>query len=120
MNSNKKIWMVIATVALLLVIYPVSGLPVFAEETGKLCYFCHQNPEGGGPLTRAGEEFKTEIEAGLSPQEAIQKIEKPVEGETTPSENSEVIGAHISTLETGAIVTVLILGVVGIVYFLRL
>ena len=32
--------------------------PEFAQQTGKACGFCHQNPGGGGKLKPAGEKFK--------------------------------------------------------------
>ena len=32
--------------------------PEFAQQTGKACGFCHQNPAGGGKLKPAGEKFK--------------------------------------------------------------
>jgi hypothetical protein len=37
---------------------PASALPAYAQQTGKACGFCHQNPAGGGALKPAGEKFK--------------------------------------------------------------
>jgi hypothetical protein len=37
---------------------PASALPAYAQQTGKACGFCHQNPAGGGKLKPAGEKFK--------------------------------------------------------------
>ena len=37
---------------------PASALPAYAQQTGKPCGFCHQNPAGGGALKPAGEKFK--------------------------------------------------------------
>jgi hypothetical protein len=37
---------------------PVSATPAYAQQTGKACGFCHQNPAGGGKLKPAGEKFK--------------------------------------------------------------
>ncbi len=33
--------------------------PEYAAQTKKACNYCHKNPGGGGPLTPAGEKFKT-------------------------------------------------------------
>ena len=35
-----------------------SALPAYAQQTGKACGYCHQNPAGGGALKPAGEKFK--------------------------------------------------------------
>lgn len=35
-----------------------SATPAFAQQSGKACGFCHQNPAGGGGLKPAGEKFK--------------------------------------------------------------
>lgn len=35
-----------------------NALPAYAQQTGKPCGFCHQNPAGGGALKPAGEKFK--------------------------------------------------------------
>jgi hypothetical protein len=35
-----------------------NATPAYAQQTGKACAFCHQNPAGGGPLKSAGEKFK--------------------------------------------------------------
>ena len=35
-----------------------NALPAYAQQTGKPCGYCHQNPAGGGPLKPAGEKFK--------------------------------------------------------------
>ena len=35
-----------------------SALPAYAQQTGKACGYCHQNPAGGGALKDAGEKFK--------------------------------------------------------------
>ncbi len=32
--------------------------PAFAQQTGKACGTCHENPAGGGKLKPAGEKFK--------------------------------------------------------------
>ncbi len=32
--------------------------PAYAQQTGKACGYCHQNPSGGGALKAAGEKFK--------------------------------------------------------------
>jgi cytochrome c5 len=32
--------------------------PEYAKQTGKSCGACHQNPQGGGPLTPEGDKFK--------------------------------------------------------------
>jgi hypothetical protein len=37
---------------------PASALPAYAQQTGKACGFCHQNPAGGGALKPAGEKFQ--------------------------------------------------------------
>ena len=37
---------------------PANAMPAYAQQTGKPCGFCHQNPGGGGPLKPAGEKFK--------------------------------------------------------------
>ena len=37
---------------------PASAMPAYAQQTGKPCGFCHQNPAGGGALKPAGEKFK--------------------------------------------------------------
>jgi hypothetical protein len=37
---------------------PATALPAYAQQTGKACGFCHQNPAGGGALKPAGEKFK--------------------------------------------------------------
>jgi len=34
-----------------------SALPVYAQQTGKACGYCHVNPAGGGKRTAAGEKF---------------------------------------------------------------
>ncbi len=35
-----------------------SATPAYAQQTGKACGYCHQNPAGGGALKAAGEKFK--------------------------------------------------------------
>jgi len=35
-----------------------SALPAYAQQTGKACGFCHQNPAGGGALKDAGKKFQ--------------------------------------------------------------
>jgi len=35
-----------------------NATPAYAQQTGKACAFCHQNPAGGGTLKSAGEKFK--------------------------------------------------------------
>ena len=37
---------------------PANAMPAYAQQTGKACGFCHQNPAGGGALKPAGEKFK--------------------------------------------------------------
>ena len=37
---------------------PANALPQYAQQTGKPCGYCHQNPAGGGALKPAGEKFK--------------------------------------------------------------
>ena len=37
---------------------PASAMPQYAQQTGKPCGYCHQNPAGGGALKPAGEKFK--------------------------------------------------------------
>jgi hypothetical protein len=37
---------------------PANATPAYAQQTGKACGFCHQNPAGGGALKSAGEKFK--------------------------------------------------------------
>lgn len=37
---------------------PASALPAYAQQTGKPCGFCHQNPAGGGALKDAGKKFQ--------------------------------------------------------------
>lgn len=37
---------------------PANALPAYAQQTGKPCGFCHENPAGGGKLKAAGEKFK--------------------------------------------------------------
>ena len=37
---------------------PANATPAYAQQTGKACGFCHQNPAGGGALKPAGEKFK--------------------------------------------------------------
>jgi len=36
---------------------PASALPAYAQQTGKACGYCHENPAGGGKRTAAGEKF---------------------------------------------------------------
>lgn len=38
--------------------HSASAMPAYAQQTGKPCGFCHQNPAGGGALKPAGEKFK--------------------------------------------------------------
>jgi mono/diheme cytochrome c family protein len=33
------------------------ALPAYAQQTGKACGTCHQNPAGGGPRNAFGEAF---------------------------------------------------------------
>ncbi len=35
-----------------------TALPQYAQQTGKACGYCHENPAGGGKLKAAGEKFK--------------------------------------------------------------
>jgi hypothetical protein len=35
-----------------------NATPAYAQQTGKACSYCHQNPAGGGPLKSAGGKFK--------------------------------------------------------------
>ncbi len=37
---------------------PAAATEQFATQTGQSCAACHQNPQGGGALTPAGEKFK--------------------------------------------------------------
>jgi len=37
---------------------PANATPQFAQQTGKPCGQCHQNPAGGGKLKPFGEKFK--------------------------------------------------------------
>jgi mono/diheme cytochrome c family protein len=37
---------------------PASATPQYAQQTGKACGQCHQNPAGGGKLKPFGEKFK--------------------------------------------------------------
>jgi hypothetical protein len=37
---------------------PAKATPAYAQQTGKACGFCHQNPAGGGALKPAGQKFK--------------------------------------------------------------
>ena len=32
--------------------------PAYAQQTGKPCGYCHENPGGGGPLKAAGKKFQ--------------------------------------------------------------
>ena len=50
--------MLIAGAMSLTVSQPATALPAYAQQTGKACGFCHQNPAGGGALKSAGEKFK--------------------------------------------------------------
>jgi hypothetical protein len=50
--------MLIAGAMSLTISRPASALPAYAQQTGKVCGFCHQNPAGGGALKPAGEKFK--------------------------------------------------------------
>jgi hypothetical protein len=35
-----------------------NALPAYAQQTGKACGYCHQNPAGGGALKSAGQKFQ--------------------------------------------------------------
>ncbi len=48
----------IASAMSLTIPQPASAMPQYAQQTGKPCGFCHQNPAGGGALKPAGEKFK--------------------------------------------------------------
>ena len=37
---------------------PANATPQFAQQTGKPCGQCHENPAGGGKLKPFGEKFK--------------------------------------------------------------
>ena len=37
---------------------PVSATPAYAQQTGKACGQCHQNPAGGGALKTFGKKFQ--------------------------------------------------------------
>jgi mono/diheme cytochrome c family protein len=37
---------------------PATATEQYAKQTGQACAACHQNPQGGGPLTPAGDKFK--------------------------------------------------------------
>jgi len=37
---------------------PANATPAFAQQSGKACGYCHDNPAGGGKLKPAGEKFK--------------------------------------------------------------
>ena len=50
--------MLIAGAMSLTISRPASALPAYAQQTGKVCGFCHQNPAGSGALKPAGEKFK--------------------------------------------------------------
>jgi hypothetical protein len=65
-HAKKAVVLVCGTAAALLIAgamsltisRPVSATPAYAQQTGKACGFCHQNPAGGGKLKPAGEKFK--------------------------------------------------------------
>jgi hypothetical protein len=35
-----------------------NATPAYAQQTGKACGYCHQNPAGGGALKSAGSKFQ--------------------------------------------------------------
>ncbi len=49
---------VIIGAASLIISQPAAATAQFAKDTGKSCGDCHTNPQGGGPLTTLGEQFK--------------------------------------------------------------
>lgn len=42
----------------LAIVQPAAATAQFAKDTGKACGDCHTNPNGGGPLTPFGQQFK--------------------------------------------------------------
>lgn len=48
----------VAGLAMTLPTTPAEATAAFAQQTGKACGVCHQNPAGGGKLKKAGEDFK--------------------------------------------------------------
>ena len=42
----------------LAIVRPAAATAQFAKDTGKACGDCHTNPNGGGPLTPFGQQFK--------------------------------------------------------------
>jgi len=65
-HATKAIVFVCGTAAAILIAGAMSltisqlanATPQYAQQTGKACGFCHQNPAGGGALKPAGEKFK--------------------------------------------------------------
>ncbi len=66
LNTKNAVVLVCGTAAALLIAgamsltssRPAKATPAYAQQTGKACGFCHQNPAGGGALKPAGEKFK--------------------------------------------------------------
>lgn len=66
LNTQKAVVVICGAAAALLVAgalavtasRPANATPAFAQQTGKPCGFCHENPAGGGKLKPAGEKFK--------------------------------------------------------------
>jgi hypothetical protein len=66
LNTKKAVGVICGAAAALLVAgvlsvtisKPVSATPAYAQQTGKACGYCHENPAGGGKLKAAGEKFK--------------------------------------------------------------
>jgi hypothetical protein len=66
LNTQKAVVVICGAAAALLVAgalavtasRPANATPAFAQQTGKPCGFCHENPAGGGKLKAAGEKFK--------------------------------------------------------------
>jgi cytochrome c551/c552 len=66
LNTKIAVVFICGTAAALLVAGALSltvsqsanATPAYAQQTGKACGFCHQNPAGGGALKPAGEKFK--------------------------------------------------------------
>ena len=65
-HATKAVVLVCGTAAAILIAgamsltvsQPANATPQYAQQTGKACGFCHQNPAGGGALKPAGEKFK--------------------------------------------------------------
>lgn len=53
--------------------------PEYAQKTGLACSACHENPAGGGPLTRQGQQFLADLQAKgqhqqLSPLQHVMRL----------------------------------------------